>query len=453
MRLCSRPTYSLWIFVIVLVVIAFVGCGEKRPVDQPGKPGTVGPAPPGMAGPGGGPGGGMPGPPGMAGPGGGMPGGPGMAPGMGGPGGMPGGRPGMPGGMAGGPGMGAMGGAAMGGGMAAPAPAAPSAPEITAGDISAPPPQPAEAVPPVEISADNAKVVRDAAALLRASSSQRKPPPLATEEHNVPPLALSMALTKVAQITRGLDLYRQRFFHEYWALLADEVLGDVKAARTSLPAKQLIMAAQERGDWEPFFWRWALAEMLAAENNARLQEIAVDVAKARVALALIRRLVTTGVLTQPPGDIVIGVRTDASLNHIAEMITQALRPSYDPALLKVRDNARSPLMVMLADNYLCQGRSWWWERSCKGPNWPPQPTADWVACGFLSEQIEAVQMIKAHKLLNWLHSGLLPTVADVEAYAAWLEANPPPEGRPKLSEQFAELADTEVESTIRAAAF
>jgi len=261
MRRYSRPGYVVGILIVVILAMAVVGCGKKaRPPRMLG-PGAMagGPPGPGM----------MPGAPGMSGPPGPgmMPGGPGMS-GPPGPGMMPGG-PGMgappgPGMM---PGMGGMG--TMGGGAAAPAaPPPPVAAEITAGEITAPKVEAAKAAASIQLTPEQAAVIKDAAALLKAYAEQQEPPELATAAHNTPPLALSLALTKVAQLSRGLDLSSQKFFHEYWALYADEILGDVSKAHPNFPARQLIMAAEQRADWEPFFWRWAVAEMLAARSNA-----------------------------------------------------------------------------------------------------------------------------------------------------------------------------------------
>lgn len=334
-----------------------------------------------------------------------MPGGPGGAPG--GPGGMPGGpggAPGGPGGMPGGPG-GAPGGA--------PGPGGPGGPGAAPGGPGAAPGGPPGGGAP-------------GAAPGPAVATGRTPRPAPKE---MTPLALALTIKKTCQKTRGLEMNQQRFFHEYWFIVARNLLvsamvDEAQSTRSSLkasdfPVLQLVWAAQTRNDWEGFLWHWGLRKMLEQKNYAGLEQVGIDIAHARIALATIRAMCRHGLLMNDPDRTQLGKLIWPTMKRVTDTVEFVFgNPAYDPFTIRVDQQKRSRLMVEVFDNYFKWGHNWYWERS---RNWAylarvadnlPPTRCD--ACGLVTTREH--QMWRCSRCGKALRPAIPGTFEVVEAY-------------------------------------
>jgi hypothetical protein len=177
-------------------------------------------------------------------------------------------------------------------------------------------------------------------------------------------VALALAIKQVAQKTRGLDFNDQRFYHEYWFLMAKSLLDEVGTAFADFPVTELSWAAQTRADWEGYLWHWGTRKLLEQANYSSLQDAAKQIAKARVGLAAIRAICKYGLLMHDVDETRYGKMIFPTLDHTVSCIQFAFgNPNYDPATIKRDETQRSRLMVEMFDNYLQWGHNWRWERS------------------------------------------------------------------------------------------
>jgi hypothetical protein len=180
----------------------------------------------------------------------------------------------------------------------------------------------------------------------------------------MPPLALALAIKRVCQQSRGVEMTKQKWYNEFWFFNARSLLDEVKAAHADFPLAQLAHAAQVKSDWEGYLWHWALRTMLAQGTNTDLQDCSEQIAKARSALAMINAISRYGILMEKVDATALGRVLTPTLTHTLNAVQLAFgNPNFDPSTVERDETKRSRLMVEMFDNYLRWGQNWRWQRS------------------------------------------------------------------------------------------
>jgi len=398
------------------------------------------------------------------------------APPGGGPGAMPGAMPGMMPGMMPGGGGGATPAAAP---AAPPKPSLPpgiTAPEPGATKVEVKPPTAPQAANPVAL--DPAKV-GPVVKLVEYAWHEGAPTPFTLRQPVTQETKDAFnGVVEIARRTRGMGHYYAPLRDEASAVSIGEFLAAFQAEYSKAPVLGLIAVAEDpTKEWQPYFWRTALAILtdpdkvkqldVVADNDATKGSVKSDLARLRECLNDIRDITNYG-LTRAghpkarlrhmrhllvtrfgpngagsiPQEVTVTQLDNPAWDLVYDEIAEAVSSHhYDAAelplsVLNARYNKRDPVVRAMCDGRLFAGRLLWWNadrqrNALHDGGFPKAFLLDFERVGGDPDLnhygLRARRWQKVHDTLARLHNTPLATQKDHAVLAAWLKAHERPE--------------------------